>query len=791
MKRIGKALVLSTGLLVGMGSFPITSLYTTSVHAAFGVNLNNIVYQTTSNLNMRYGASTNYKIVKTIPKGTKVTATQQNGSWYKVSYSYTLNGKKIIKTGWVTGAYLKKVTVSKSNTTEFKSNSSTKTPKTLFKTSVNLNIRSSASSKAKVLKTIPKGGIVSSTERNGAWTKVSYTYTSNGKKVTVSGWASGKYMKEYYQFTGIKKTYLSANNSTNLYPAPDKKKSPLHNIQVNDGFYSTQKIVNSMGETWYRVMFNGKKTYIPAKDVIKVSVEKFTKTQFTSRKGTYLYSSYGSIYKQLIQIPENTILTSSLSVGGWYRLSFGGKTGYVYSSDLTKYVPPVTPPPVETEPEESAEPESIQPAQPDPVSTPKPELTETAISGKTFVTVSNLNQRETANTTSAVLQVIPNAAFVFPTHKVSNGWYKVAYNGKVGYLSGSYIKEVITGDPLHRDGYQFIDLRKPSSVSAAQINTYINNYVSKYGKPSVLTNKGQAFIDASNKYGVNALYLAAHAVLESGYGTSNISLGKYNLFGFGAFDATPFVGAVRFASVEQNIDYIAQEMKATYLNPNSWKYKGAYLGFSTKTVSGSTRLDTNSEGMNFYYASDVKWGQKIAAHMQNILPYNKAEYDKSPVNSTIFTFPTRPAGLDAFPATIQAVANKDIKLVNQKGSTVLAITLKKDTLFDISEKYNDYWVKVKVNNKDYWTSDIKFDRYKEFISVKNLGRVTADSLNVRPVPSTAQAPISSFKLNEYIHIVLDTSGNPVVDSSKTWYNIKLADGRTGWVSSKYVVQELK
>jgi mannosyl-glycoprotein endo-beta-N-acetylglucosaminidase len=96
-----------------------------------------------------------------------------------------------------------------------------------------------------------------------------------------------------------------------------------------------------------------------------------------------------------------------------------------------------------------------------------------------------------------------------------------------------------------------------------------------------------------------------------------------------------------------------------------------------------------------------------------------------------------------------------------------------------------------LDNKEYWTSDIKFDRYKEFISVKNLGRVTVSSLNIRLTPSTALAPIGSFKLNDYVHLLQDKSGNPIMDGSKSWYNVKLPDGRTGWVSSLYIVQELK
>jgi mannosyl-glycoprotein endo-beta-N-acetylglucosaminidase len=813
MKNIGKVLVLSTSILVGSSSLPVVPYYLQTAEAA-SVRMNS-AYATTANLNMRSGPGTNYKVIFTVPKGKTVTAAERSGNWYKVTYSYTLNRKKTTKTGWATGAYLKvyqtntkssvqsKIAVSKKTSAPAIAN----TAKTAYQTTDNLNIRSGAGTKYKVTKTVPKGGIVYSTARVGSWYKVSYVYTANKKKYIVNGWAIGSYLKEYYQYLNTKGTFYITYKNTSLYSTPDTKKKAVFNIGTNNGFYTTQKVINSVGQTWYKVSYQGKYAYIHSKDVKLVTLQTFANTDFITNKDTYLYSSYGISYEKLIKIPNSTKFSSTAKIGDWYKVSHGGKIGYIYSKDFIKYVPPVTQPappaatPVEQTPEptpapaETTVPEKapvtepvqapVQPVETSPVQT----LTETAISGKTFVTTSSLNIRQTAGTDSAILAVIPNATFVFPNALVSNGWYKVSYNGKTGYLSGTYIKEVVTGDPMHREGYQFIDLRKPSKVSAAQIDLYINNYLN--GRVSVLKGKGQAFVNAGNKYGVNSLYLAAHAIHESGYGTSNISLGKYNLFGFGAYDASPFIAAVRFSSVEQNIEYIAQEMKATYLNTLNWKYKGAYLGFSTKTVSTGARIDANSEGMNFYYASDVKWGQKIAAHMQKILPYNKADYDSAQINSTSFPFPSRPLGLDRFPLGVKAIAKTNINLSNQKGSTVSAAYIKEGTEFDIIEKHNDYWVKVMLDNKEYWTNDIKFDRYNQFISVKNLGRVAVDSLNIRPTASTALSPIGTFTLNEYVHLVLDTAGNPTMDSTKGWYQVKLADGRTGWVSKLYIIQELK
>jgi mannosyl-glycoprotein endo-beta-N-acetylglucosaminidase len=801
MKQFGRVIVLSGTLIAGSALMPAAHFINQGEAAS--VYISNTVYQTTANLNMRSGASTKYKVILTIPKGKQITATDRSGDWYRVTYSFVEKGKKASRSGWVSGSYIKKAS-SGTITTPVPASKNQRAlpaknnaPAIAYQTTANLNIRSGPSVKNSVVKTIPKGGIVTSSEQKGSWYKVSYTYSVRNKKHTATGWVSGSYIKEYYQYSTIKGTFYFTKKEASLYPSPDKKKKTIFKVTGENGFYSTQKVVNSLGETWFKIAYSGKMAYIQSVDVTAFAAKSFKQLDFITNKDTYLYSAYGYAYSKLVKLPKDTRVVSSYSLGNWYKIKFGGKTGYIHADNLEKYSPPVvTPAPVQPVP--APVPDSpasdfettipVQPVTEEPVKEPQPELTETVISGKTYVTLSNLNLRKTAGTDSEILAVIPNATFIFPTYKVSNGWFKLMFNGKTGYVSGGFIKEVITGDPIHRDGYQFIDLRKSSKVTALQINNYINSNLS--GRTSVLAGKGQAIINAGNKYGVNALYLAAHAIHESGFGTSSISLGKYNLFGFGAYDSTPFVGAVRFASIEQNIDYIAQEMKVTYLNPGNWKYKGAYLGFSTRTVTDNVRVDLNSEGMNFYYASDIKWGQKIAAHMQKILPFNSADYNVA-ANTSIFSYPSRPEGLDVFPTGTIAVAKQDIKLVSQKGSTVTSLVLKKDVLFTIKEKNNDYWVKVSVDNKEYWTSDIKFDRYKEFVSVRNLGRVTATSLNVRPTPSTAYSPIAELKLNEYIHLALDSAGNLIMDGSKTWYNVKLADGRSGWVSAPYVYQELK
>ncbi|MCJ8007998.1 SH3 domain-containing protein [Lederbergia wuyishanensis] len=825
-----------------------------------------------------------------------------------------------------------------------------KVPKTAFQTTANLNLRSGPGANDRIIFTIPKGKNVTATSIKGDRYNVSYTYKLKGKNVTKSGWVHKNYLKEYYQYTNTSKTYYETSKNTDLRSTPDTKNIVVSKIDKGNILDSTQKVVNSIGQTWYRVSVAGKNYYVPSSDVKKVTFKSFSQTKYLANNETYVYSAYNTTSTKLTKIPKGTLVTSNQQIGNWFKVTFNGKTGYVTIGNFVKFVNPsdekisqvtytttskvdlkqyannlsltlasvpqginVIPTHktsngymkvqysgktgyilsskikivVDTKPtpDQSDKPneyikevkiegikfkvtenlrlrdkastnsttldtiqkgevvapthktsnnwykveykgkigyvsgdflEQIKTNEPPRLELPKEEpvkeeppkveapkdepskekppaeiITEMEIPEKTYWVKADLNLRKNADTSYDSLLIIPKNIIVIPTNKTSNNWYKVKYNGKIGYISGAYLQEVKTGDPLtNRDGYQFIDLRTQSPVTAAQINNYIANYEQSTKKKSVLSGKGQVFIDSGKKYGVNSLYLAAHAIHESAFGTSSLSYGKYNFFGFGAFDATPYVGAYRFPDIDSSIDFIAREMKSTYLNSNNWKFEGAYLGFSTKTLSNA-RVDALSEGMNFWYASDQNWGQKIAGHMQKILPYDKAYYDKASIDTTVPSRPSTPSGSDIFPADIIANANTTMYLQSKKGVTDNISSIGKGKAFTILEKTNDYWVRVKYDSKEYWTNSIKFDVYKSYISVQNLGRVNVDGLNIRPEANTNKDPIGSLKLNDFVSIVLKKDGTPNMDSGNMWCQIKLANGKTGWVSSQYITRELK
>jgi beta-N-acetylglucosaminidase len=615
--------------------------------------------------------------------------------------------------------------------------------KTTLQTTSNLRLRAGASTKYKTILTIPKGKVIYATEKKGSYYKVSYSYKSKGKTYKRSGWVSGGYVKEYYQYIKTSGTYYFTKKTASLYSTPDTKKKPVGSLPSGNGLYSSQKVVNSIGKTWYRITYKGKTLYIYSSDVYKSSSKSLAKKDYQISLDTYVYSSYGTAYTKLIKIPKGTVISSVNMIGNWYEVSYNGKKGYVYKSSM-QLRPTKTP---------------VNP----PVSTSN---------GMYYLVLDDLNMRQSGED-STILAVIPNGSSVKATGKKLKDWYEVIYNGQTGYVYKSYIKEYKLTD------YRFIDLRSKSTVTAKQINEYIAKNIKD--KRSVLENKGQAFIDAGKKYGINALYLAAHAIHESGFGTSNISLGKKNLFGYGAYDATPFVGAYRFSNVEQCINYVAQKMKADYLNPNGAHFEGALLGYRTNDSKGK-RIASKSIGMNYWYASDPNWGNGIARHMQNILPFDQKYYENVSINTSVPGLPGIPAGKDKFPTGILAKAKRD-----------LSSTIKKDKNFFLLEKSNDYNLKVNVNKMDA-TIKVPFSTYDEYFTVLNLGRVVGtgnDVLKVRPDASTTNKEIATLPLNDYVQLVLDSKGNIIMDKDKKWYNIRLSNGKFGWVSKLYIARELK
>lgn len=97
-------------------------------------------------------------------------------------------------------------------------------------------------------------------------------------------------------------------------------------------------------------------------------------------------------------------------------------------------------------------------------------------------------------------------------------------------------------------------------------------------------------VAAQNKHGVDAVFLAAVAALESGWG--RYPFRPYNLFGFERHD---------FSSYEEGIDYCAAYLSSEYLDPEGhW-----YAGYSVDAI-------------NRHYNGREHWSQQVKALMRQI-----------------------------------------------------------------------------------------------------------------------------------------------------------------------------
>lgn len=172
--------------------------------------------------------------------------------------------------------------------------------------------------------------------------------------------------------------------------------------------------------------------------------------------------------------------------------------------------------------------------------------------------------------------------------------------------------------------YQFLKLSYVDGVTAEQLNNI-------FDKNGVLNGKGQVFIDAAKQYNVNAIYLAAHAILETGNGNSDLAKGiainetiVYNLFGIGAVDSDPNGKGAQYAYSKgwTSID------KAIY--GGAQFISSSYIAIGQDTLY-KMRWNPANPGIH-QYATDVSWASKQTANI-------KAMFDKVPNAKLVFDIP--------------------------------------------------------------------------------------------------------------------------------------------------------
>ncbi len=188
-------------------------------------------------------------------------------------------------------------------------------------TTANLNMRTGPGTSYAVILVIPKGATVTVTEYSGVWAKTTYS----GK----TGYCHTSYLKDSTAPTEVR--YTTANLNMRSGPGTDYSV-----ILVIPKGSSVQVISSSNG--WAKITYNGKTGYASTAYLSatgSASPSTSSSHVYTTIAKLNLRSGPSTNYPVLLSIPQETVLAPIGTSNGWYKVSYGGKTGYVSGSYIS------------------------------------------------------------------------------------------------------------------------------------------------------------------------------------------------------------------------------------------------------------------------------------------------------------------------------------------------------------------------------------------------------------------------------------------------------------------------
>ncbi len=151
---------------------------------------------------------------------------------------------------------------------------------------------------------------------------------------------------------------------------------------------------------------------------------------------------------------------------------------------------------------------------------------------------------------------------------------------------------VPVSSPDMEEKYSDFPLKSRTSATEDELNGALE------GTP--MEGMAGAFLNAQERYGVNATALLALAIHESAWGRSGFARNRNNLFGFQAYTHNPGA-ARRFDTVDEGIDVVTDFIESQYLTEGGKHYRGGTL-----------------RDMNPIYSADASWMSKVALLWANL-----------------------------------------------------------------------------------------------------------------------------------------------------------------------------
>ena len=236
--------------------------------------------------------------------------------------------------------------------------------------------------------------------------------------------------------------------------------------------------------------------------------------------------------------------------------------------------------------------------------------------GDILYTKDATNIRQLAEDNSTVLTPIGKNMDI-KLLELSKDWCRVSTESYTGYIK----QDLLTSDFLTPGvGYESrkmkalaklnfsMNLNEKSGLSLDDFRKLVLNEPKDRNK--IFYNNIEAFYNMEQNYNINGIFMLAIAIHESGWGTSAIALDKKNLFGYGAYDDTPYESALTFSTYQEGVEVLAKSLAKYYLNPKDTPVYGGEIA-TASYYNGPT-----VSGVNVRYATDPDWCKKVYRTME-------------------------------------------------------------------------------------------------------------------------------------------------------------------------------
>ena len=346
--------------------------------------------------------------------------------------------------------------------------------------STNLRIRKSPNTSSDVIGYLTNGEIFNIDEKDGSWYKIN----GNGKV----GYIHGDYVKE---LSGNSNSNNNSVSSSNLDTSLVGKKGTVVNVstslRVRQSPSTSSSVVGSLrgGQTfeikgksgsWYYINSNGLTGYIHG-DYVQVGENSSNNGGQSSGNNSGMDTSLAGKTGKVVNVSTSLRIRQSPSTsssvvgslsagqtfkingknGSWYNIDAQGTKGNVHG-DYVKIL--------------SGNEGSNSGSNNNQSGSQNNNLDESynGKAGKVVNVTTNLRLRSQPSTSSSVLAyLLPNERFTLQG-KTSSGWFKVNYNGKIGYLHEDYVKIVSSNESSNGAVNENLGSSQNGSTGNGQVN---------------------------------------------------------------------------------------------------------------------------------------------------------------------------------------------------------------------------------------------------------------------------------------------------------------------------------